>query len=132
MNKFRNENNNRAINWGRVLGTTESGVVYPTDVDGMLERCGHFLVLEWKHHSVHIIPQGQDIMFKRLAELPEFTCLYLFGDYDTWRIHAVQKLGQHEQRIPSSNEEFLSFMRRWWQMASNTVSSRTQVRAHQS
>ena len=118
MNKFRNENNNKAINWGKVLATTDAGIVYPTDVDGMLERCGHFLALEWKHHSVQELPRGQNILYEKLAKLPEFSVFYLFGDYDTWRIHAVQKVGQHVVRIESSNEAFLDYMRKWWAYAS--------------
>ena len=117
MNKYRNENNNKAVNWGKVLATTEGGVVYPTDIDGMLERCGNFLVLEWKHGSVKEIPQGQDIMYRKLAALPQFTVLYLFGCYDTWRVERVQKIGQHDIPIDSSNEALLTFMISWWRYA---------------
>lgn len=115
MNKFRNENNNKAINWGKVLATTKAGVVYPTDVDGMLERCGHFLALEWKHYSVQEIPKGQDITYRKLAALPEFTCLYVFGDYDTWRVHKVLKIGQHDKPVETTNEHLLWYMRKWWE-----------------
>ncbi len=110
------------VNWGLVLGS--EGKVYPTDIDGCLERRGKFLILEWKHHSVREMPQGQDILYQRLARLDDFTVLYLFGDYETWRVFRIQKLGQHEQPVNSNNEALLGYMRLWWANASDTKKPR--------
>lgn len=48
-----------------------------TDLDGIVEVNGRFLVIEWKH-SRHI-PQGQLILFQQLAALPQFTVIVLVG-----------------------------------------------------
>ena len=118
MNKFRNENNNKAINWGKVLATTEAGVVYPSDIDGVLERNGQFLILEWKHHTVTKIPLGQDLMYRRLSQLPDFKVLYLFGCYDTWKISRMELLGGKRGVVDTDNQTLLTYMRNWWQWAS--------------
>ncbi len=44
------------------------GRVAPTDIDGVLERGGHFLIMEFKSPGVSL-PMGQRIMLKRLVKL---------------------------------------------------------------
>ena len=126
MNKYRNEKNNRAVNWGEVLATTEAGVVYPSDIDGVLERNGHFLILAWKHDSVEELPVGQHPTYQRLSELPEFKVLYSFGCYKTWKIKKMELLGGKRGRIPADNHVLLTYMRNWWQYASKNAQPRQQ------
>ena len=44
------------------------GAIRPTDIDGMVERKGHFLTLEWKEDDTPI-PQGQRILFENFTRL---------------------------------------------------------------
>lgn len=44
------------------------GAIRPTDIDGMVERRGHFLTLEWKEEGTPI-PQGQRILFENFTRL---------------------------------------------------------------
>lgn len=48
------------------------------DIDGILERKGHFLLVEWKSPGGHL-STGQRIMFNRMAELPNFAVFVLYG-----------------------------------------------------
>lgn len=46
--------------------------IVPTDIDCIVERNGHFLVLEFKP-SVAELPLGQELLLKQLAGLSSFT-----------------------------------------------------------
>lgn len=55
------------------------GRVAPTDVDGVLERNGHFLVMEYKPKGV-ALPMGQRIMLKHLVRRGGFNVWVVWGD----------------------------------------------------
>lgn len=112
--RIKNPNDCVAVDWGKVLGM--SGKVYPTDIDGMLERNGHFLFMEWKRPGVKI-PQGQDIAYKKLAALPNMKVLYIWGSYDTWQITHLLDVGKGE-KLGATNETFRQYLRDWWRYAS--------------
>ena len=54
------------------------GRIAMTDVDGLVEIGGRFLLIEWKRRGD--VPAGQRIMFERLTKHPEFTVLVILGD----------------------------------------------------
>jgi len=122
VDRFRNENNCRAINWGVVLGA--GGKVYPGDLDGILERNGRFLAIEWKHESVtyETIPQGQRILLERLNNIPEFTVAVVYGDYETWAVSGIQWIGG--KRVPFDNDSLKEWMREWWRYANKNPAGR--------
>jgi hypothetical protein len=49
-----------------------------TDIDGFVERQGNFLILETKRPGA-ILPEGQRIMFKRMAKTGLFTIFIIWG-----------------------------------------------------
>lgn len=49
-----------------------------TDIDGIVERKGRFLALEFKRPGANL-PSGQQIFLARLACLPEFTVFIVWG-----------------------------------------------------
>jgi len=61
-----------------VLDECFPGRIAMTDVDGLVEINGRFLLIEWKRRGD--VPIGQRIMFERLTRHPEFTILVILGD----------------------------------------------------
>jgi hypothetical protein len=53
----------------------------PSNVDGMLERKGKFLILEWKRQGEKV-SVGQKIMLQALAAKPDFMVLIIYGNTD--------------------------------------------------
>ena len=53
----------------------------PSNVDGILERNGQFLILEWKRPGEKV-SDGQRIMLQALASKPDFIVLIIRGDTD--------------------------------------------------
>ena len=64
--------------WGILKGCFGDTNISPTDVDGLVERNGQFLLLEAKSPGTEI-PKGQDILFKRLVEVDRWTVLVIWG-----------------------------------------------------
>jgi hypothetical protein len=53
----------------------------PSNVDGICERKGQFLVMEWKREKEKI-SKGQEYLLKAFAKLPNFIVLIIYGDTD--------------------------------------------------
>jgi hypothetical protein len=65
--------------WGCLDGCFGDTKIAATDIDGMIERHGEFLVIETKSVGQDI-PKGQHIFYDRLAGKPGFTVLIVWGD----------------------------------------------------
>lgn len=55
------------------------GRVAPTDLDGVLERAGNYLVMEYKQPGV-ALPMGQRILLRRLVKKGSFDVWVCWGD----------------------------------------------------
>jgi hypothetical protein len=64
--------------WKILNGCFGETKIEPTDIDGFVERNGHFLVLETKLPNVEI-KLGQEITFSRLVQDWRFTALFIWG-----------------------------------------------------
>jgi len=67
--------------WSVLDGCFGSPSMRPTDIDGIIEASGHFLMIETKSPGKEI-PEGQRIMFDKLMENTEnnhFTVLLAWG-----------------------------------------------------
>jgi len=95
--------------------------IMPTDIDGMVERNGHFLVIEFKPDGKSITT-GQKIMLRRLSKLNEFTVLVIWHE----------PCAVHEFKVPVAMQQFpdvtieetdidgvRSVVKLWYQMADN-------------
>ena len=61
------------------------------DVDGLIERRGNFLFIEWKEPGASLTT-GQSITLKRLAAIPNFTVLMVEGDNAKMSVSKVTKI----------------------------------------
>ena len=53
----------------------------PSNVDGICERKGKFLVMEWKRPK-EAVSKGQEYLIKALAKQPNFIVIIIYGDTD--------------------------------------------------
>ena len=65
--------------WKCLDGCFGNTRIRPTDVDGFVERNGHFLWIETKSAGV-CIPVGQQRTFDALVKLSRFTVLIIWGE----------------------------------------------------
>lgn len=100
-----------------------------TDVDGLVERNGHFLFIEQKQYTPdqcgpYYLPKGQEIALERLARLPQFTVLYVAGDASDcspWWIKNLTTMKVDDYRdTPDADErrgKLTRLFEAWWTLA---------------
>ena len=104
------------------------GGVAVGDLDGILERRGRFLALEFKRAG-KAVPKGQEIMLCRLASIPEFKVLLV-------RANANELVGFQKvtpagvgELVPATLEEVGELLRRWFAWAERHPAPRRQALA---
>jgi hypothetical protein len=87
----------------------------PCNIDGVLERHGNFLILEWKHKGEKP-KKGQIITLQQFARLQQFTVVIVVGDSQACGVDKFYKVLENGQcdLIGSSFEEFVRFYRCWY------------------
>ena len=91
------------------------GSISFSDLDGVVEINGRFLMLEWKEEPKDI-PTGQRIMFGWWVRAPDrmFTVLCLAGNAETMEItHAMHFLGPNSRWKPREFHWAWTFCKRW-------------------
>jgi hypothetical protein len=112
------------VDYSTLLGACSNRAAVPSDLDGILERNGQFLVIECKAGS-DSLSTGQRIMLEALARIPSFTVLlvWLSGRRLGNSAHAFEPM--HIQRIgiddlPNGTDitDFRERLACWFEMAS--------------
>jgi hypothetical protein len=91
----------------------------PSNVDGILERNGQFLILEWKRPKEKI-SEGQRIMLQALAAKPSFMVVIVYGNTDNETVVDSYWLLTPEGKPVKSGvgfESFKEFYRQWYELA---------------
>ena len=71
------------VDYGDFKGLiTDNPNFVPSNVDGIAERNGRFLVMEWKRPNEKI-STGQKILLQALSCTPRFTVIIINGNTDT-------------------------------------------------
>jgi hypothetical protein len=100
----------RAWDWGFLNGCFARPRIRPTDLDGIVEQNGRFLVLEAKPAGASIDENsGQGRLLTALAALPGFTVLVLYGEPS----EPVAMQNWPGQRISATAEDARRFARDW-------------------
>lgn len=106
------------IDYGFMKGII-SDTFIPSNIDGILERNGQFLVLEWKRRNEKI-SKGQEILLKALAKTPCFTVMIITGDTDKglnfelcW---ILNKEGKPEIKY-TEYDDFVKYLKFWYEVA---------------
>lgn len=91
----------------------------PSNVDGILERNGHFLIMEWKRPGEKV-SAGQRIMLQALASKPDFMVVIIYGNTDNETIVNSYWLLTPEGKPVKTGigfESFKQFYRQWYELA---------------
>jgi len=91
----------------------------PCDIDGIVERNGQFLIMEWKNPGEKL-SEGQKIMLKSLAKKEGFIVLIIVGNTDDETV--VESYWQITQdgefmKCGTSFTELKQFYRDWYSLA---------------
>jgi hypothetical protein len=91
----------------------------PSNVDGICERKGKFLIMEWKRRSEKV-SEGQKILLKALASKDDFMVVIIYGNTDNSmmidKYFLVQKDGSC-MLAGQGLEMFKGFYRQWYELA---------------
>ncbi len=102
----------------------------PSDIDGIIERNGKFIVIETKHPRCRQIPKGQFITLKRLHDTGLFTIVVLYGEnscpteMDIWypKDSVFGTWGQTTGRKECTKEDVQRLVD-WWLKNANKLSA---------
>ena len=93
----------------------------PSNVDGIAERNGKFMIMEWKRPNEKI-SKGQEFLLKALAKTPNFVVIIIIGDTDNGmnieRFYYLQPIGKNVL-IGTSMQEFKDYYTFWYEWANN-------------
>ena len=93
------------------------GNIVPSNLDMVIERKGHFLFAEWKRDGERL-SQGQEILLKQLAKVPNHTVLIVHGHTDNgymnvykfWKISKGGGLSVKGDNV----EDFKDYILNWF------------------
>lgn len=93
----------------------------PSNVDGICERKGKFLVMEWKRPKERV-SKGQEILLKAMAKMSNFIVVIIYGDtdFDTQidKFYLVNQNGSCSH-IGNGFESFKAYYQQWYEWADN-------------
>ena len=98
---------------------TANPAFVPSNVDGIAERNGQFLIMEWKRPREKV-SDGQRIMLQALAAKPSFMVVIIYGNTDTETIIDSYWLLTPEGKPVKTGigfESFKQFYRGWYALA---------------
>lgn len=104
--------------WGILRGCFGTTNIEPTDIDGLVERNGHFLVIETKRPGV-MVPLGQDIMFRSFVKACGAVVIVVWGERNSpaaLRVYSTQHPdGRNEDN--AGIERLRLLVTRWFEKA---------------
>ena len=108
------------IDYGGFLGLIlENPKFCPSNIDGIAERKGHVLVMEWKRKGEKV-SDGQRRLLQALANMPKVEVLIIRGDTDDglnigdfWTVSSQGSC----VLAGSGFHDFVIFYRRWYDCA---------------
>lgn len=110
------------IDYGAFMGLIPSNPKFcPSNIDGIAERNGKFLVMEWKRPKENI-SEGQKRLLQVFAKTPNFTVVIVQGNTDDklviddfWQVQAYGSC----TRIGKGVDEFKAFYVMWYEYAND-------------
>jgi hypothetical protein len=107
------------IDYGAFKGLIPSNPAFcPSNIDGIAERNGKFLVMEWKRPNEKV-SEGQRRLLQAFAKKPDFTVLIIEGNTDDglvvndfWQLHPF-----NHSKVGHGPEELKEFYVMWYDYA---------------
>lgn len=91
----------------------------PSNVDGIAERNGYFLIMEWKRDKEKV-SEGQNRLLQTLAANPKFMVVIIYGNTDNGTvIESFWQLTPEGKPFKAGIgfESFKEFYRLWYELA---------------
>ncbi len=110
------KNRDTVTDWGDILmGANLPRGIQPSDIDGILEVRGKFLVMEKKNPN-EPTKQGQNILLNSLSKVPCFTVIkVIHGQNGVEEIYNYK----NKESYKTSPAEFIQLVERWAWKANN-------------
>ena len=110
----------RHVDYGDLIGLLPNNPNFcPSDLDGIAERNGKFLILEWKRPGEKV-SKGQQYMLQALAGKQDFIVLIVIGDTDNGinikEFFLVQAMGSCI-KVGGTKQEFINYYKQWFEWA---------------
>ena len=106
---------NNLWDWGILDGCFGESKIKPTDVDGLVERNGHFLILEAKSPTAEV-KQGQEITFQHAIQAKSMTVFVVWGEPGKpERLRMISKW--KDQEVDADIEKFREKVSQWYEWA---------------
>ena len=106
--------------YGDFKGLIESNPLFiPSNVDGIAERNGHFLIMEWKRDAEKV-SEGQKRLLQALASNPRFMVVIIYGNTDDGTVIDSYWLLTPEGKpvkVGIGFESFKEFYKDWYILA---------------
>lgn len=99
--------------WSIFDGCFGESKIQVTDIDGLVERKGEFLLIETKRHSSTPIPMGQKIMFDALVIKKGFVVLIIYGEPGNPTAMQVWR----QDKVDANLNDVRMFVSDWYQKA---------------
>jgi hypothetical protein len=114
------------VDYGELIGLIPSNEKFsPSDIDGICERNGQFLIMEWKRpkdndYEGEKVSFGQQRLLQALAAKEGFIVIIVYGHSDDGmkvdKFFRVQPIGPCIQ-LGVGVDMFKSFYRQWYELA---------------
>lgn len=99
--------------WGFLDECFSPSKIKITDIDGLIERNGHFLLIETKMPDIEI-PKGQSILFDALLKTRCFHVLIIWG-YRNKPEHRM--FWGYSRKVPATEQSIKEIVKRWYTIA---------------
>ena len=112
--------NPAVVDYGELIGLIPNNPKFSqSDIDGICERNGHFLIMEWKRPGEQV-SKGQKILLKALAANPKFIVIVVIGHTDENMF--VQEFYQYTPDgkaflVGKGVNSFKEFYKQWYELA---------------
>ena len=118
--------NPRVVDYGELIGLIPDNEKFsPSDIDGICERNGQFLIMEWKRpkdaeYEGEKVSYGQQKLLQALAAKEGFIVIIVYGKTDdTMEVEKFFRVQPEGPCIPlgTGTEMFKNFYKQWYELA---------------
>lgn len=88
------------------------GKICVSDIDGAVERKGHFLLFETKQPGARM-PRGQRIMYSKFLQMNSFTLVELWGKKSNTKRLRISRNGKSLLIDPADDDDLKRIVK-WW------------------
>jgi hypothetical protein len=111
------------FNWEWTDGCFGETKIKPTDIDGIVERRGNFIVFETKDPGKEI-PRGQQILLRELHKTGRFTIMIIYGKQNPEYAEVYYPGCEHTATL-TGEAECQDFVRSWYNWADKKSKKQT-------